>query len=670
MADKNKVIQLLDPDTGDKVSPVVNVGSIYDKNGNKVDNLLSYKVSGVDVPIPEIKDVKGELTDEVNQAILDMKNQIPEMQKQVDQAILDMKTQVEAFTLNGGLPVNDIRSAKVASGESVSAGDVVDIDDSGCAAAGYSAVEETAIDYDYSFSNQPTKVKVVDSNIESVDIGNDERVVIADFAEYSGFNAYLLKSDGTVKSYVKIGNPKSCVTGAAYKNGTNTFVMLLVSNRIGGSSYSNGVVSIYLTISSSGGMSCTNYSSSDITSIAGNADIQLVSFSKRTDGVLYVSGASNGAVGLYYKSTSTAEPFMTYYGKLGITGTLSDIKLLTLGEIVSGTEGFLISYVNSSDNKTYAAVFTVNNSSNAIVAGTPIVISSTSGAIKKLSQTPSGEIVGVVKESSSVSYIFKLSISGWTVSIKNKTKILANETVTNLIDCEAVSNTKVAVMYSNSNSGMFIRAIDFSSTVTEHASHVIKKTDTATDLVKTCGKLVSTKSGKVIAVTSYSNGYYKLHGVLLENKDDLYGESIIVDSTQAIALESGSSGDTISLGYGGYCRMSSAKSGDTVESNGVRAVSPIDGWLDITPKYKRNAPVTGTYSGNGGTMTINLGFKPSVVISGTTTAGIDNGGVVYGGVTSEAGSTSNGLVKITSNGFTVSGYACSNGGVYTYAAWR
>lgn len=57
MADKNKVIQLLDPETGGKVSPVVNVGSIYDKKGQKIDNLLSYKVSGMDVPIPEIKNI-------------------------------------------------------------------------------------------------------------------------------------------------------------------------------------------------------------------------------------------------------------------------------------------------------------------------------------------------------------------------------------------------------------------------------------------------------------------------------------------------------------------------------------------------------------------------------------------------------------------------------------
>ena len=62
----NKVVQLKDPTTKEPVSPVVNVGSIYDKNGNKVDNLLSYTVAGTDVPIPEIKDIASELQQQVD----------------------------------------------------------------------------------------------------------------------------------------------------------------------------------------------------------------------------------------------------------------------------------------------------------------------------------------------------------------------------------------------------------------------------------------------------------------------------------------------------------------------------------------------------------------------------------------------------------------------------
>ena len=61
----NKVIQLKDTE-GNDVSPVVNVGSIYDKNGQKVDNLLSYTVAGTDVTVPELEDVKTQIQNELN----------------------------------------------------------------------------------------------------------------------------------------------------------------------------------------------------------------------------------------------------------------------------------------------------------------------------------------------------------------------------------------------------------------------------------------------------------------------------------------------------------------------------------------------------------------------------------------------------------------------------
>lgn len=59
-----RVVQLTD-DNDNPVSPVVNVGSLYDKNGNKVDNLLSYKVAGTTQTIPEVKDLVKDVNDKL-----------------------------------------------------------------------------------------------------------------------------------------------------------------------------------------------------------------------------------------------------------------------------------------------------------------------------------------------------------------------------------------------------------------------------------------------------------------------------------------------------------------------------------------------------------------------------------------------------------------------------
>lgn len=57
----------------------------------------------------------------------------------------------------------------------------------------------------------------------------------------------------------------------------------------------------------------------------------------------------------------------------------------------------------------------------------------------------------------------------------------------------------------------------------------------------------------------------------------------------AIALESGSSGDSISVGFEGYCQCPGVTQGDVITSDGVVAYSPEDGWLNIIPAYRRPA---------------------------------------------------------------------------------
>lgn len=63
-----KVVQLKDPDTKEPVSPVVNVASIFDKRGNKVDNLLSYVIAGTDVTIPDMKLIANDIREHVIRA--------------------------------------------------------------------------------------------------------------------------------------------------------------------------------------------------------------------------------------------------------------------------------------------------------------------------------------------------------------------------------------------------------------------------------------------------------------------------------------------------------------------------------------------------------------------------------------------------------------------------
>ncbi len=86
------------------------------------------------------------------------------------------------------------------------------------------------------------------------------------------------------------------------------------------------------------------------------------------------------------------------------------------------------------------------------------------------------------------------------------------------------------------------------------------------------------------------------------------------NSKDAIALESGEGGNTIKLGFGGYCACEGITAGQTIDSEGVTAYSPLDGWLEIKDPWARGY-VTGEYTGeiNAAVFNIDLGFKPAAI---------------------------------------------------------
>ena len=85
------------------------------------------------------------------------------------------------------------------------------------------------------------------------------------------------------------------------------------------------------------------------------------------------------------------------------------------------------------------------------------------------------------------------------------------------------------------------------------------------------------------------------------------------NSKDAIALESGEGGNTIKLGFGGYCACEGITAGQTIDSEGVTAYSPLDGWLEIKDPWARGY-VTGEYTGNNAAVfNIDLGFKPAAI---------------------------------------------------------
>ena len=105
-------------------------------------------------------------------------------------------------------------------------------------------------------------------------------------------------------------------------------------------------------------------------------------------------------------------------------------------------------------------------------------------------------------------------------------------------------------------------------------------------------------------------------------------------SSHAIALESGTGGETIKLGYGGYCECPGVAAGDEImgsSEDAVSAIAPKPGWLWINPAHTYDNTVrepidvptvsgTLTYNGQAQSPTWNGYDAGKMTIGGNTSA--------------------------------------------------
>lgn len=129
-------------------------------------------------------------------------------------------------------------------------------------------------------------------------------------------------------------------------------------------------------------------------------------------------------------------------------------------------------------------------------------------------------------------------------------------------------------------------------------------------------KLTGCEAGDNKILLAYADTGNSNYGTttILEISGNQIAGSFLDNSKDAIALESGKGGDTIKFGFGGYCACEGITAGQTIDSEGVTAYSPLDGWLEIKDQWAKGY-VTGEYTGNSvAVFNIDLGFKPAAIV--------------------------------------------------------
>lgn len=619
-----RVVQLTD-DNDNPVSPVVNVGSIYDKNGNKVDNLLSYKVAGTNVPVPEIKNVEAELTAKVDAKLAELDAAVTKLEKAAESGAK------VTFT------------AKVKAGETVEKYMPVDVENGEC----YTRVETTGV----------VRRKLTGEIFVGY-LGNNIALTCTDNSNTVTFMTERLGDSGSTviaSASVSWSGSTSCKCVKSYKYSDTVYYVF--------AEYKNTANDRYVF------------------------KVEIPNFSKITITKYQDTAIDRGEFKSIIRLSDTTFLYSVYYSTYQwakFDTTTNAFTLFTVSgstpRIAAGpiTEtAFLATMDNSNDVMIYDISGTTITS-----RGTPTALESSDDCPELTSNSyaiGNGKVLFEYYSSYSlINGMYLFDCSGNTAVKKSKLLYSGYDSGFHTFGKSASitdSNGKVIVIHKNLLSlKLELSEVTYAND-TLAFSNTIQIVDSAvSSSAECCNSLVETEYGYIGACDNTSAAeYYRL--VLANN--GVY-DTVVPTTSEAISLSNASSGEDVELAYSGTFKLDDIRAGMSVKTSCVCASSPIDGVMVVS--RDGNGYVSGTYTGTAvgestTAQTITLPFTPSIVAVYCMNNGFDTSNRTYGGICVRGSNCAG--VTVIENGFIVSGHgntingACNmSGEKYKYIAWR
>lgn len=585
-----RVVQLTD-DNDNPVSPVVNVGSLYDKNGNKVDNLLSYKLAGTNVPVPEIKNVQDELTAKVDAKLAELDAAVTKLEKAAESGAK------VTFT------------AKVKAGETVEKYMPVAVKNGECYCA-VNQVKPSVFDLEYG--------------------------AIAEL-DTTHFLCYEAGSNGTIDYYVKkINLPKSTeilttnhtshtLSGKSSSTTTQSSVIQMTP----GVFYSFVVNYVNTSTPATYVFKIDSRESADAPTIECVAtstairNIQSVHKQNDTDIIVTYGNdtASTNIVDIYRFNTTTNK-FLKLSGSLNYSAR-NYIQPIP----ISDTAFYCVSDVkvlaSSSNSKSHSIYDIVNDSVSARGSG---LIFTSASYVGGVIDTATGYLILMSRtESNSLVRLHALDCSG-TNPVSMATLTIQTEpsgTYQGGDGCIVKNNDTIYVAYRDYQN----KTVNISTVA--YAGGTISLSNTA---VIADGIDITTNqngiyrmyvSGNKFACILYADAH--LYGsanayVFTRHTYGCYTETTDQGQSDALALASGAEGDVIDIGYSGVFKGLDIRTEQQIDTRKFAAEVPVDGTLVITRtsgEYGGQTEIV-SYVGNGkygadNPCKLKFAFKPKIV---------------------------------------------------------
>lgn len=473
-----------------------------------------------------------------------------------------------------GLPVNDVRTGTVRDGQSIAAGDVVN-------------VQNGEIYHDV----------VAQKNVENV-IKSGVATTGTALCKLSLQHSVLLIIAGNITAFL-IDNVtgKSLFNSVVYQQSSSSVSLARLDDSHFVVAFESNSISRWSVYQVTGG----KITSVDSVHSLGDNSTNPVAVTLSTSN-LAIAYNSSGKLRL----TVVDYPLTSLSGKELNSVNPVNISATRIPDDDSGNKRVCICFSDTGDGNKGKAVIATVDSANAVTFGDVVtVINSTAhqipctysdGAIYALSQT-------------------RLYVLNEALSVLDDASLYGSGTSGASTSLIGLPTGVVAVNGSTNYNAVFAT---WNGTTIEHGSPYRFNIGDPSSYLS--GTQISNNE-ILLAYADTGNSNYGTTTILEIFGDQIAG-SFLDNSKDAIALESGEGGDTIKTGFGGYCVCEGMTAGQMIDSEGVTAYSPLDGWLKIIPWQEQAEPeiapyVIGEYTGNGASPTvIDVGFMPSVFIIG------------------------------------------------------
>lgn len=356
----------------------------------------------------------------------------------------------------------------------------------------------------------------------------------------------------------------------------------------------------------------------------------------KTHIAVFWSYGSNGS------GTSLRAAVLTVNGTNITVGTAASLTLglpryvnaARLPDAANGDKRVCICFADTGDGNKGKAVIATITAANAVAFGTVRTFDALedgSNGVHYVACASNGEIVAVTYARGGKQWIRILIANGQSVESILEAKMLSI-TLTQTGAGIDVIGKKIIVAYAI-NGGMAARVINITNNVQLDMGTEYQYAQTS---LYTSLKILN-ETNALIAYAAGANSY-GTSTILTVNGNRIAG-SFIDESRDAIALHDASAGEPVECAFAGSVQLAGVKAGDRIDSDGVCAYSPRDGWLTVQPEREKQR-VVGVVAGVSGAATeLHFGFIPSLIVLTSEKLSSNNGYSIFAVINPVIGAT-------------------------------